>query len=57
MTNEEKRIVWNHIVADPYATVKELYNDLIEYVDVSISTVRKYRRIILKRIEENGDLK
>ena len=57
MTKEEKNLVWNHIVADPYATVKELYEELIEYVDVSISTVRKYRRIILKRIEENGGVK
>lgn len=56
MTNEEKRIVWNHIVAYPYSTVKELYNELIQYVDVSISTVRKYIRIILKRIKENGDI-
>jgi len=55
MTKEEKSIVWWHIKAYPYASVKELYEHLIQYVDVSLSTVRKYRRIILKNLKEKGE--
>lgn len=55
MTKKEKSIVWWHIKNDPYKATKELYYELLEYVDVSLSTVRKYKRIILKNLEEKGE--
>ena len=55
MTKAEKSIVLWHIKTYPYKATKELHNELLEYVDVSLSTVRKYRRIILKNLEEKGE--
>lgn len=55
MTRAERTIVWNHISTDPYTSAKKLYQELIPFVDVSLSTVRKYKRIILKNLEEKEE--
>lgn len=52
MTMDEKRILWGLVKENPYASVKELYKEAIKFIDVSLSTVRKYKRIILEDIRE-----
>ena len=50
MTNDEKQELWDYIWKNPYDKPKEIQM----FCGGSLSTIRKYQKIIQRRLKEKG---